>query len=198
MVSESPNRNFGLVYFFCDHRSDEKQTFDNFLITAVRQLAGQDLKSYDSTQAHVPSKKGKSHLQVPDYPAILRTLSIRFGSIYIIVNALDESTEEEVFIEGFRDILSAQPDTKPFKILIASRHSLKIERLLVPMAVSQLSLNERTGSDIVKFVTNEIESRVRSRKLKLRNQALASRIENALTGRNDTLWVYASENVQVY
>jgi hypothetical protein len=93
---------------------------------------------------------------------------------------------------------SNKPDTKPFKILITSRHSLKIERLLVPMAVSQLSLNERTGSDIIKFVTSEIESRVRSRKLKLGNQALASRIENALTGRNDTLWVYASENVQVY
>jgi hypothetical protein len=198
MVSESMNRNFGLVYFFCDHRSDEKQTFDNFLITAVRQLIGQDLKSYDSIQAHVPSKNGKSHLQVPDYAAILRTLSVHFGSIYIIVDALDESTEEEVFIEGFRDILSAKPDTKPFKILITSRHSLRIERLFVPMAVSQLSLNGRTGSDIEKFVTSEIESRVRSRKLKLRNQTLAPRIENVLTGRKDTLWVNASQNIQVH
>lgn len=128
---------------------------DNFLITAVRQLIEQDLNSYDSIQAHVPSKKGKSRLQAPNYPAILRTLAIYFGGVYIILDALDESTEEEVFFKGFQDILSSQPNTKPFKNLITSRHSLKTERLLSHLALSMVSLNEKTGPDIVKFISRD-------------------------------------------
>jgi hypothetical protein len=66
-------------------------------------------------------------MPVPDYTAALRNISMPFSGVYIVLDALDENTEEERFIVGLQEILGAGQNIRPCKTLIASRHSVRTE-----------------------------------------------------------------------
>lgn len=114
-------------------------------------------------------------------------MSLHFGKVIVVLDALDESVEEEAFINGFKELLlSSQSDTT-VQILVTSRNDLNIERLILPLVTWGLSLMDAMVQDIGTYITAEIDDRVRSRRLKLRDPSLAKQISETLVRQADGL-----------
>ena len=109
-----------------------------------------------------------------------------FKRTIIVLDALDECLQGELesLIHGFRELLGPL-ECSTIQILVTSRHELAIERLILPLATSQTSLMKNIRQDIVTYVNNEIDERIGSKRLKLRNSGLAKDIKDGLLRHSD-------------
>ena len=126
-------------------------------------------------------------LTTADYVKLIKAMLAYFRRVVVVVDALDESVEATEISQAFEELL--KPALIPTKILIlvTSRPNINIERLVAPLATSKLSLSSRTRTDIRKYVTAEIDRRIGSRNLKLRDPGLATEIVHSLVDRPDGL-----------
>jgi hypothetical protein len=122
-----------------------------------------------------------------DYIDLMKAILTKFRRLIVVVDALDESVEATQFCEAFSELLSPAPSNTNVLILVTSREEINSERLLAPLATSKLSLADKTKADIRTFVSDEVDRRIRSRTLKLRNSALKTEIVRSLVDRADGL-----------
>ena len=159
-----------------------------FVATAIKQLVKQNVSCLSNVAARFKSAEYESSDGLPDseYIPLLRSMCQQFKRTIIVLDALDECLHEELepLIHGLRELLSPS-DWSSIQILITSRHELLIERLILPLATFQTSLMKNIRQDIVTYVNNEIDERIRSRRLKLRNPGLAQDIKDGLLRHSD-------------
>lgn len=182
---------YGLAYFYCDHRNSKQQTVGYFLMTVVRQLVQQhgeclkDIEMLFDTKKQDVSRK----LSTGEYLRLIKTMSLHFKQVIVLIDALDESVEEETFINAFEELLFTSQGDTTIQIILTSRNDLNIERLVLPLTTWILSLKDAMVQDVGTYIAAEIEDRVRSRRLKFRDPSLGNQILESLVRQADGLLV---------
>lgn len=181
------------AYFYCDHRNPKAQKLWNLLMTLAVQLARQNSDCLEDVNALFNAKSPDFHrkITVAEYVSLLRIMSLRFTQTFVVVDALDECLEEDVFVEGLRALISDGTDGTNVQIVVTSRNDLNIERLLLPLTTFNLPLRGSVEEDVRAFVCGEMQRRIHSRKLKLRDPGLANVILNTLVDRAEGLFLQA-------
>ena len=186
--SDIVSQDTALVYFYFDHRDVRKQMFKEFVATAIKQLIKQNVSCLNNVAARFKSAEFESRDGLPDseYIPLLLSMCQQFKRTIIVLDALDECLQEELepIIQGLRELLGPS-DWSSIQILTTSRHELAIERIILPLATFQMSLMKNIRQDIVAYVNNEIDERISSRRLKLRNRELAKDIKDGLLRHSD-------------
>lgn len=178
-----------MTYFYCDHRKPKQQTLGHLLIKVVQQLVRQHEECFNDIQTLFDTKRQdvSRKLSTSEYLNLIKVMSLHFRKVIVVLDALDESIEEEAFINGFKELLLSSQGDSTVQILVTSRNDLNIERLILPLVTWGLSLMDAMVEDIGTYITAEIEDRVRSRRLKLRDPSLGKQISETLVRQADGL-----------
>lgn len=138
--------------------------------------------------AHTANKRkltGERYLQ------IIKGVLVHFKRVLIVVDALDESLEEEAFAQAFADLLqTAANNGVVVQVILTSREDLNVERSIEAIATSRLSLANQMEGDIRTYISFEVRERLRVRKMKLADAALAGEIVHSLVERAEGMCVF--------
>jgi len=179
-----------LAYFYFDHRDPRKQNLRNFAATAIAQLVKQSSSCYTQVEKWFDSRSHELNQRLPssEYGSLLKAVAGDFARTIVVLDALDECNDLSALVQCFQELLGVL-DSSSMHILATSRNDLVIERLILPLATSELSLMRNIREDIVTYVTTEVDDRVRSKRLKLRNPDLGKQIKIALLKNSDGMSV---------
>lgn len=126
---------------------------------------------------------GKGKARDSDLLKLVKAILRHFLRVVIVLDALDESTEEEKLAGTFAELLRlAKEGHTTVQLFVSSREDLRIERVLSPITTSRMSLAYKMNDDIRSFIAAEVDDRLRSGKLKLRNDDLRAEILESLLG----------------
>ena len=176
----------GLVYFYFDHRDARKQNLRNFAATAIAQLVKQSsscVNEFDNW-FESSSQELSQTLLSSEYSSLLKAVAGSFTRTFFVLDALDECEDLPALVQSFQ-VLLGPPTSSSMHILATSRNDLVIERLILPLATSASSLMRDIREDIATYVTTEVDDRIRSKRLKLRNPDLGKQIKIALLKKSD-------------
>ncbi|KAL0260232.1 hypothetical protein SLS55_003916 [Diplodia seriata] len=171
-----------IAYFYCDYKDEQRQQLPNILGAIACQLARQDesqrnfalLQDY-YTACHPPDKP-PSAPKASILVGLIQDMRNSFDEVSIVVDALDECgnnrTEVMESLAGLNDGTLSNIRTAFF-----SRDELDIRIILedsmhIPIAAH--------SEDLKIFVAEEIEARIRKKKLRIKNPALKNEIMERL------------------
>lgn len=177
------NSKSGLVYFYLDHRNAAKQTLQSFTDSALSQLLPQcpacmnDVKELRSRKTSTLNQKPNQQ----EYFMLLKAFTLHFDRVFVVVDALDESSEVEKFVDGLAEIIHGFKSGSRAQVLVTSRYEVEIRKLIEPIALSTFSLTAKIGVDISRYVSAEVHSRILTKKLQLRAADVEEEIINHLS-----------------
>jgi hypothetical protein len=112
---------------------------------------------------------------------MIKAVLADFRRVLFVVDALDESVEEEAFAQAFSDLLQYDTDNDAvIQMILTSREDLNVERSIKAIATSRLSLSGQMEDDIRTYISSEVRARLQSKKLKLADPDLADRVVRSL------------------
>jgi hypothetical protein len=103
------------------------------------------------------------------------------GTVYIVVDALDESpnrpgipSPREKVLQVMDDLLRLRHANTDIRILITSRPEVDIRTVLEPLASQSVSIHDQKGqrSDIISYIKSVVESDVNMRKWRAEEREL--------------------------
>ena len=182
-----------VTYFFCDHANPRRRSLRSFLMTVASQLLRAHSNCLNISSAFFKSKNEDLNgtITTTDYINLLRTMSLNFHKVFVVIDALDESFEQDVFVRGLQLLLNDTGSGSRFQMIVTSRSEKQLERLLSPLATSQVCLPHAVGEDIQAYVRGETLQRLSSKQLKLRDSALADQIVDTLISQADGVFLQA-------
>jgi hypothetical protein len=135
------------------------------------------------------NRYAKRPLSTSEYVPLIESLVSQLEQDLLIVDALDEAPEKDAFVEILKRLSTAE--TAPaaqgtatakarMKILVTSRLDLSLERNLRSLCHSRLHLDETAHEGLNFFVESEIQARITSKKLKVRDKTLLTQISNTI------------------
>ena len=172
----------GLIYFFCNHRDPKKQNFRNFIGNGLIQLLNQapqcmeDLKGFYTRETSGRGGKPSTKSCVQ----LLKAFTLRFDTVFIVLDALDECNRSEEFIEGLDELRSTSFKASA-KVLITSRQEIGIERQIRNYLTGVISMTDYVKGDIRNFIEQQVTERVTLGKLKVRDINLLYRVIDSLS-----------------
>lgn len=182
-----------ILFFFCDHRDQNKKTLEGFLMTLARQGAQQSDECLRQAQQLFEEKNKDSDrpLNVAEYISLVKTFLGTFDQVFVIIDALDEASDKESIVEAAIDLLnlpkgSANLNSGLVKVLFTSREDFQIRRILQSVSYVRLALDESIHEDVELYVKMDIQRRISAGQLKLRNKDLASQIYTTIISRAGT------------
>lgn len=174
------SRPIALAYFFCSYRDTETHSIINILSSLASHVAKQDEKAFQMLQGYYEDLRSHSHM--PGSPStkrlakILVQMSALFDQLYIVVDGLDECGDEADIVVQTLSRLSQ--DSEHITMALLSRNELYIhehlEQKFVHMEV------EAHTEDVQLYVAAELEQRITSRTLRLRDVSLKDEIISQL------------------
>ncbi|KFY37903.1 hypothetical protein V495_06869 [Pseudogymnoascus sp. VKM F-4514 (FW-929)] len=184
-----------VLYFFCDHRIPNMQSLQDLLYVIVKQLLDQspgyfkDAKYWydERTRPVEGSKPAAKPLSASEYIKFIQQLCLRWESISLVVDALDECSRLDTFIDGLSKLLSGSN----IKLLLTSRQSIDFTHAIDPIADYKISLVENMRDDIDIYLTTEIRSRLALGTLKFKEKGLEALIVSALREKADGMILIA-------
>lgn len=169
----------GYAYYYFTFTDERKQTAESFLRSVISQLCSQMSTLPDEVLALY--QQGGKQQQQPEIGTLIKTfLSVtkHFQHVYLLIDALDESTELEATINLIYQIVA--PDETPGKssLLITSRREPDIIAGLTGIVTSEVCIRDGQIKEDIKL---HIQSRLQSdSKLKGQSDSMKREIENAL------------------
>ncbi len=121
---------------------------------------------------------------------LLKAFTLRFTTVFIMVDALDECSEIEAFIAGLNELRSSTTTKTTAQVLITSRQEIQIEREILQYLTHSLCLTANIEQDIRRFITDQVHARASKGKLKVRDPNLQSQIIAALCNGADGMSVW--------
>jgi hypothetical protein len=127
--------------------------------------------------------------------SLIQSFVSELEQVFLIVDALDEAPEKDAFVELLKHLLTAEtaPTAQPtatakarMKMLVTSRLDNSLQRNLRSLCPSRLHLDETAHEDLKFFVASEIQARITSKKLKVRDKTLLTQIANTIKCRGGT------------
>ncbi|CAN9401069.1 unnamed protein product [Alternaria sp. RS040] len=183
----SSQDNVAFAYFYFSFSDAQKQNYTGVLLSMVAQLSRKrsvhPLLSAAYSQA--PSQKPSSEV----LEHILLALLEEYKTSYLVVDALDECSEEqrEKTLEGFRRITQFLPK---IRFLMTSRKEADIEDFLLSWPVTRLAIDEEcVNKDIDLYVKNALGA---DRKLVKLPSTTKKEIEDEFRKKSDGMFRWAA------
>ncbi|KAI0405874.1 ankyrin repeat-containing domain protein [Xylaria palmicola] len=170
------SRPIAIAYFFCSYRDAETCSIINILSSLASHVARQDERAFQVLQGYYEDLRSHSH--IPGSPStkrlaeILVQMSSLFDQLYIIVDGLDECGDEADIVVQTLSRLSQDDDHITMALL--SRDELYIREHLEQKFV-HMEIEAHT-EDVELYVAAELEQRIASKKLRLRDVSLRDEI----------------------
>jgi hypothetical protein len=171
------------VYFYCSYGDLNKQNFRNFLSFTAIELMQKDTRCLQVQKLYDFKKSLKSNsiskvedLSKNEYLAPVKTLSLQWEKVLIVVDAIDECSETKKIVDfarGLKALCSCDNRQSTIQILLTSRNGWEIEGVIRPVADLRLSPMRSIQEDIDVYLRDEVKLRLQEGKLKLRRQGLA-------------------------
>ncbi|KAJ4387071.1 hypothetical protein N0V85_007762 [Neurospora sp. IMI 360204] len=148
LIKTKCSGNVVLVYYYCYHSHNRDETFP-FLRWLVSQLC----RNTDtvSSLTYEIYRSG----QDPDVPKLLTALHAQLDgldTVYVAVDALDESQKPRETFLGVLHTLATDPRFQMIQLLTTSREYADIERVMAPISFSVPTSHEEVEKDIRVFV----------------------------------------------
>lgn len=162
-----------VVYFFCDHRDRAKTTHENFSASVVRQMMETSSLCLERGRVlyNEKSKKGSRPCHKDEYVPLICSSVGCLEEIFVIVDALDESTEGDAIAQSLTKIHdSGKRAGCRIKIFLTSRFDARTQGRYPNLALTRIVLAENMRSDIQHYIREELRLRVARGVLKLRNK----------------------------
>jgi hypothetical protein len=121
----------------------------------------------------------KNAISLADQLALFATLAQKFLLVTIVIDALDECIELDEFVRGLEHLIAVTNTT--IRMLITGRNDYSLEKSVGALATYRIALEQNIESDINAFVTDEVNSRIEARKLKIRSHDLKELVIHSLS-----------------
>ena len=102
----------------------------------------------------------------------MRCLCSKWSTVYLVVDAVDECSDLESFVEGIKKLM----DSSNIKTLLTGRYEIDLMRTISHIASYEVAVTDHMGEDIDIFLTTEIDRKLATGSLKLRSQDLRSEV----------------------
>ena len=139
--------------------------------------------------------RNDSQLDYKELRNLFLAVMQQFGCVYFVVDALDECTPDEreglcKFLLSITDIASTSTSQETVKVFITSRRESDIERAFQQKGIPTIEIEAtKVDSDIEVYVKAQIELRIQSGTLSIRNMELKDKILSALTTKAGGMYV---------
>ncbi len=145
-----------IFYYFCSYLDDPSQACSHLL----RSLASQIIQRHQSFAIHVHDIYFQSH-PVPSRKALIALLPELFrglGSVRLVIDGIDEwdIREQKELLKEIKQMISSDPSTFICKVLIASRDTLEVSRILRKKDKAAVAI-ALSGSDESSAITRSIQ-----------------------------------------
>ncbi|KAL9611836.1 MAG: hypothetical protein Q9167_003529 [Letrouitia subvulpina] len=141
------------VYYYCyfAHNQDETKPFLKWLIGRLcREAGGIPTYVYDLNR----------HGTEPNLTALLKAIDqllVSFETVYIAIDAIDESSSQDDFLQILRS-LGTDRNFKKLQLIISSRDYINIEKVMLSFSVSIPMNNFFVEQDIKHHVRSNLQS----------------------------------------
>ncbi|KAF3386295.1 Ankyrin-3, partial [Penicillium rolfsii] len=174
------NSEAALAYFYCDYKDKHKQSPTRIVSTILSMLASQNNDVFDRIQAFFERQSKENPAYTAEFDELLNNfnnfVANSFETIFIVVDALDESEDRECVAEALKRIFET---CKYVKVLVTSRHEIDIARTFDHLPNTTIKATDVAG-DIELYVKAEVATKIKTRKMKLRDPNLESVICDTL------------------
>jgi hypothetical protein len=157
-----------MAYFYCDFRNEEKQNSRNLVLSIISQLCAQSNLCCDAlSRVYLAHDKGA---QKPSDETLTKCLTEMLslpiqGSIYLIVDALDECPNNSGMPTAREEVLDLVENLvnlglPNLHVCVTSRPEIDIQTILEPLTSLRVSLHNQSGQkkDIVDYVSSAVYS----------------------------------------
>jgi hypothetical protein len=166
-----------------------KQSFQDLIHSVLKQLMALNpacfLIAREWRDERIQTDDGSMPIAKPlsssEYVMFIARLCSLWSRVDLIVDALDECSEVDTFISGFKSLMSGTN----LNILLTCRAEVEIGLAVAPIAKYQVSLIYQMKDDIRQFLRAEVERRVSLGVLKLRQKGLNMLIVEELAKKAD-------------
>lgn len=170
----------GIAFFYCQYKDSVTQQPINLLKTIAAQLARQNQDAYSILEAYHKELQPTQGVSTSPTSWMMREVVEKmagcFGSVYVIVDGVDECDENTTDVA---ELLVGLADSVPsMSICVLSRDEPEIRRTLAESFV-HVGI-EAQNSDVHLFVAAELDTRIRTKKLRLKNMSLKDEILHTL------------------
>lgn len=141
------------MYVYCNYKDGEKQTVTNLLSSLIRQLLIQKPYSVmrEAAALYESHHSAGTPPSVVEYINVLEAAVSRLTTLYIVIDALDECSEEH----GGRKTLISELSRLKLRLLVTSRDLPSIRRQLQNAIHLVIYARE---DDIVNYIDTRIDS----------------------------------------
>jgi len=157
-----------LAYFYCDFRDEAKQNHRNIIISILWQLATQSDLCWDLlSRLYSEHDEGRQRPSEGTLSQCLKEMLLlpTQGSVYIIIDALDECpnnsgmpTPRERVLGLVQNLVGLQ--LRNVRICVTSRPEIDIQTTFEPLTPLRVSLHNQSGQtkDIVDYISSVVYS----------------------------------------
>ncbi|KAF3206801.1 hypothetical protein TWF679_008584 [Orbilia oligospora] len=151
------------AFFFCDFQQKSSLQWETIARSLLKQLLSHT--NQDSIDPFL--EKFENPVPPNEVIQILQQLLKRANLCYLILDGLDECEEEDRYklLRLFQGLLGFGHNQENLKILVASRYSVDISRIMSEQQVQEINVADHIGPDIGKFIEFELQERVQVRRL---------------------------------
>lgn len=183
--------NAAVAYVYCDHKDSAAQTASNLLSSLVQQVVEQHKEMPKTVKEfHAEHKNGKVKPLLSSYLVLYQHLAGNFRQIFILVDALDECSENDgdggshqlQLLNALHLILAQETRTSNCSLMIMSRKVQPVQSSpcqFTPIKISAASV------DITRFISSRFGDKTlfKSNDCLLDNPALRAEIVDTLVQR---------------
>ncbi|KAI0437067.1 ankyrin repeat-containing domain protein [Xylaria telfairii] len=168
------------TYFFCTYRNKATHSARNLMSSLVSQLARQNEEAFQILKAYHQELASQEPLaaepSIQKLLTVFETMSQMFDQVFVVVDGLDECETDEIV--GSLSQLAIKKNSTSITTLLLSRDVVHIRDLL-ESDFGHIEIAARTD-DIQRYVYSELERRIESKQLRLRNAELKAEIVDKL------------------
>jgi hypothetical protein len=147
--------NVGIAYIYCTHR-EQNQTAENLVASLLKQLIQQRSAIPGNIRDLYRHHRNKqTHPPLSEYSRLLQAELRHFSKVFIVIDALDECSEEGRIREHF--LAEVQKLLAVVRLLVTSRHMPDIERKSEGEARLEIRASDE---DVERYLESRIESQL--------------------------------------
>ena len=180
-----------LTYYYFDYKSSRQQSLHALLSTLLSTLISKYPSFFTAVEAQL---KGARAFGRAPTDTMLRSLLLEatshFSQLYVVVDALDECTDQDALFKKFFDL--PQLSKGKIKLFVTSRQRVDIQKGFASIPHLSVEMKESlVQPDIRIFVEAEVGKMIQRQQIKLRDQNLRSDVTRVLSEKAEGMfqWV---------
>ena len=183
------NPRTAIAFFFCDYKDSASQDLTNILGSLAQQFAKQDEDSFAKLRKFYETQNSEHRPNFRYDPEalleVLRAITLTFDCAMIIVDGLDEcGTNTPLVVDSLQTLNDG--DDATVKTLFLSRDEIEIRERLEHY--TKIAIAARS-SDLRLYVGSEIDSRIRTKRLRIKDPSLKEHILERLVEGAEGMYV---------